>query len=266
MENEITGVVAEGSQRFAFDSLDSVRKRLLDLTARNKLLNYKYSQSSSLRIVDELPDQLFQALSNDSSLLIASVPEPTRHELIEAGYITIDPETKQERRLPHPSATIWAKHLGFNTSYDLPEPRQTPDSRHIDNKIQTLLYANELEAVLRNLFTKSKTAIEETGANILYLALGFLDWFDNTDSNQMRSAPLITIPVNLEKGKLENGIFLYSISYTGEDLLGNLCLQKKLAEDFNIALPNLEDDDTPEEYFGRVQDVLSVSQPTYVCP
>ncbi|MCV5403704.1 DUF4011 domain-containing protein, partial [Escherichia coli] len=51
------------------------------------------------------------------------------------------------------------------------------NSSHDDNRIQALLYPNELEACLRAIYCKAQTALEESGANILYLALGFLEWY-----------------------------------------------------------------------------------------
>jgi hypothetical protein len=35
------------------------REKLLDLTNRNPLLNYRKSKSRTLQIIDELPDQIF---------------------------------------------------------------------------------------------------------------------------------------------------------------------------------------------------------------
>ncbi|MBB1364454.1 DUF4011 domain-containing protein [Shewanella sp. SR44-4] len=46
------------NDNFAFDSLQSIRNRLLDLTNRNRLLNFKHTTSGLIRIIDEMPDQL----------------------------------------------------------------------------------------------------------------------------------------------------------------------------------------------------------------
>jgi hypothetical protein len=42
-------------------ALQGVRSKLLDLTRRNRLLNYKES-AKSIRVVDELPDEVFRIL------------------------------------------------------------------------------------------------------------------------------------------------------------------------------------------------------------
>ncbi|WP_212747716.1 DUF4011 domain-containing protein [Pseudoalteromonas aurantia] len=46
------------NEHFAFDSLQSIRNRLLDLTGRNRLLNFKHGRSGFIRVIDEMPDQL----------------------------------------------------------------------------------------------------------------------------------------------------------------------------------------------------------------
>ncbi len=42
--------------------LEKLRLRLLDLSGRNRLLNFKFSERSrtQVRLVDELPDQVFE--------------------------------------------------------------------------------------------------------------------------------------------------------------------------------------------------------------
>ncbi len=71
-------------------SLENLRARLLDLTTRNRLLNFGHAKTSRLRVIDQLPGQLSNSLLADSELRFLPVPEPTREELIQAGYIEID--------------------------------------------------------------------------------------------------------------------------------------------------------------------------------
>ncbi len=249
---------------FEFDSLEAVRKRLLDLTGRNRLINYRYSAKTSLRIIDELPKQLFNELLKEREFLFAPVPEPTREQLVDAGYLIFDPQKKTYLPLKAgPTATEWAKYLKFNTSYDLPVLLNSEEGKHNDTRIQTLLFAGDLEAVLRNISTKSRLALEETGANILYLSIGCLEWFESSDSEQARIAPLINVPVRIEKGRLYNGVYQYSISYTGDDLLPNLCLVEKLKQDFGLQLPDLTDDTCAEDYFSQVKKQIVKAQPSW---
>jgi hypothetical protein len=169
----------------ALRSLENLRMRLLDLTARNRLINFRHTKRGSLRIIDELPDQLVEMLLAEKEMRFLPIPEPTRDELIEAGYIEIDDETQQEvRLLKDPTAEEWAKYLGLSTAYEVPEPAIGElHDKHADSSIQTLLYPYEMEARLKNLFQTAESAIQEMGANILYLAFGFLEWFDSKISS-----------------------------------------------------------------------------------
>lgn len=58
--------------------LEKLRLRLLDLSGRNRLLNFKFSERSRIqvRLVDELPDQVFEKLEKGTALMIASLSEP----------------------------------------------------------------------------------------------------------------------------------------------------------------------------------------------
>ena len=91
----------------ATDALENLRKRLLDLTARNRLINFRHTKRGSLRIIDELPNQLVETLLAETEMRFLPVPEPTREELISKGYIEIDEETGQEVRLRTDRGHCW---------------------------------------------------------------------------------------------------------------------------------------------------------------
>jgi len=252
---------------FAFDSLESVRKKLLDLSGRNALLNYRHPKASSVRLIDELPDQVYDELHNEKTLTFIPVPEPTEKELIDAGYITVDPNTNDKVVNDFPSAEQWAKQKGFVTDYELPD-KSTSDlgnDYHQDRNLQTLMYAPELEARLRSLRSKAETAIQESGSNILYLAIGFLEWFESRDSDIKRTAPLFTIPVILERSNktASEGIYRYTITLKEDGLITNVTLREKLANDFDLVLPSIEDDISPEIYFEQVQNTIIRQQPNW---
>ena len=246
------------------NSLENLRKRLLDISARNRLLNFRHTKTASLRVVDELPDQLVEMLLSDAEMSFKAIPEPSRADLIKAGYIVVDEETQLEQRIKKdPSAAEWARFIGYDTSYEVPENDENDsDGNHADSEIQTLFYPYELETRLRGLCQKAKTAIEETGSNILYLVLGFLEWHDR---DKTYIAPLFLFPVQLEKGKISSSTrtYQYKLSYSGEDILPNLSLREKLAIDFNVSLPSLDENTLPDEYFEMVREVLAVEKPNW---
>jgi hypothetical protein len=244
---------------FCLDSLEQLRNRLLDLTPRNRLLNFKHGRGGYIRVIDEPPDQLCNLLFSEEELQFLSIPEPTRDQLIDADLIKIDEATGQEQRVKKdPTASGWAKLLDFDTTYELPQPvvDSEPD-KHQDLAIQTLLFPYEMESQLRSVRNKAETAIEETGAHILFLSFGFLEWYESNDSDKARLAPLYLVPVQLNKGKLnkETGTYIYTLSYTGEDIVTNLSLRELLRRDFGLALPELDGTTAPEVYFAEIQKI-----------
>lgn len=238
--------------------LERMRKRLLDLTGRNRLLNFPQRPSkTSLRTVDELPDELFAHLVNGRDLVFTPVPRPrgipvpAEEPGDEDGLPLSGPGATKPR---YPSAKDHAERLGLATSFDLPQPSAQPlGDRHTDREIQTLHYPDDLEVILRKINSAARLAIEETGSNMLYLIFGFLEWYEADNSEQARFAPLLLLPVALEKGEADNtGSIRYSIRHSGEDVAANVSLHERLKRDFGLELPPLADDDTPEKYFARL--------------
>lgn len=151
-DNENAGQ-QEIEQSPALRALKNLRMRLLDLTGRNRLINFKHSKRGSLRVIDELPNQLVETLLSDTEMRFEAIPEPTEEQLIAADYLKFDEETRHLVRLRNaPSAEEWARHLGFATSYEVSETSADDGSdKHSDNVIQTLLYPYEMEARLKGL-------------------------------------------------------------------------------------------------------------------
>ena len=188
----------EPTDNTAQEALQKMRDKLLDLTARNPLLNLRHTRTS-LRVVDELPNQLAETLLNEKEMRFLPALEDYRREesTLDAGY-----------EAPELSPEEWHR-------------------RHTDNEIQTLFYPAELERRrLSTLRQKANLAIEEMGTNILYLALGFLEWYDELDDSKPRLAPLFLLPIQLTKGSLDTKTYTYryTIKYSGEDIMPNLCL------------------------------------------
>jgi hypothetical protein len=240
--------------------INAIRSKLLDLTTRNPLVHFRHPKSSCLRLIDELPNQIFEVLQDGGKFTFIPVPEPTQQELIDNGYI--DPENRS-KILEFPSAEQWARHLGFATAYDL--PNESIGDKHKDTKLQTMLYATELEARLRNIKGNSVRAIEESGTNILYLALGFLEWYEDRNSETPRLAPLFTFPVQIEKSGLDKGagVYRYIIQIKDDALINNVTLKSKLANDFGLILPDIDEDTKPESYFEEIRETILQHQPRW---
>lgn len=233
--------------QFSRTTLAKIRSKLLDLTRRNRLLNYKES-IRSIRIVDELPNETFKFLvSDEKNMELLPI-----HEKNEAQLKLIDLNSKRGNKSSPEDSKI-------DTNVELPFSNGKTAQKHKDTRLQTIFSDQVLERRCKKIRQESRTAIEETGCNVLHLAIGFLEWYENENSSEINRAPLILVPINIEKSRIdrETGCYKYIISYTGEDIETNLSLAEKLNLDFNRKLPSFNDDIIPEDYFKSVRNVIS---------
>jgi very-short-patch-repair endonuclease len=221
--------------------LERIRTRLLDLTNRNKLLNFRHSPASSLRVVDVHLDTVFMRIREGEKLFFLPVPEPD------------DDEEESEKQ----DAAAYAQQLGWRASFDLDD---VPEPEEYDGSLPVLHYQERLDTLSRKIASSARTAIEESGTNMLYLVFGFLEWYESDDSRQPRYAPLVILPVTIDRPIGERKAFQCELEYSGEDLETNLSLIEKMRRDMGLEIPALEDDDSPELYFARFEPLLNVKK------
>ena len=103
---------------------------------------------------------------------------------------------------------------------------------------------------LISLKNKAREFMENKGMNALYLAFGFLNWKDNGTTGQSMRSPLILVPVSITQQSIADPIFL---AKTDEDPMGNNSLQQKLFSDFNISIPEYDENEDLFSYFTKVE-------------
>ncbi|MHB1309528.1 MAG: DUF4011 domain-containing protein, partial [Limisphaerales bacterium] len=209
--------------------LERSRKELLDLSTRNRLLSIPVG-SKSARVVhvhDELSDQVFRLLVTEKKLL-SFVPA---------------------RQSKAACAVAKADDVATNTAeaeIGLPQPDDDDSDtsglakRHVDARLQTALSPEGLQARLLTLFRDAQTMIEEQGVNILYLVLGHLKWFEAEQDDTPRYAPLVLVPVEIQRKSASEKFY---IRWLEEDVQENLSLRAKLKADFDIDLPEFPDEE-----------------------
>jgi hypothetical protein len=156
----------------------------------------------------------------------------------------------------------------YSIELPLPEPEDAePAARHGDDLLQTNVIDQEkLESQLKTIARHANSAIEETGVNYLYLVLGTLQWTETEKSEKRNTAPLLLIPVQLERVfESRFARYTYKLLWTEEELQHNLCLEKKLEREFALQLPRPEVEQTPEEYFEAVRAAIAPRPGWQVC-
>ncbi|MBC8033805.1 MAG: DUF4011 domain-containing protein, partial [Chitinophagaceae bacterium] len=207
-------------QETILSRLESSRKELLDLGLRNPLLNYKISKARGLHIVQEKSAQVFDILIKQGKAMtfLGRPGKEKGEELFELPQLT---ETEQEQA-------------------------------HNDTKLQTNEFEAKLQTKILNTYYFARTSIEEQGVNILYIALGMLNWFEEGNTEDVRKAPILLIPVSLERSSAQER---FRLKYTSSDIGANLSLQAKMLADFNITIPDLGelDDFSLTNYFDDIK-------------
>jgi hypothetical protein len=247
-----------------------LRNKLLDLSRRNPMLNYKHRAASrrQLRVVDTNLEGVLAALTaKQRELPFSPLPEPDdipEDELTDSflaalghakstdlDYLTrlaaLDAVARQddaslarlERWLrdrvreelelpPRPNRHEFnlvehARKKDINPSYELPATAAADATavRHL----QSMFFADELDSRLARIAADARLSEQETGLSTLFVAFGFLRWYESNDSDVASFAPLLLLPVQIAK-KLQSRKAIYSIKAAAETPEINLSLRK----------------------------------------
>ena len=126
---------------------------------------------------------------------------------------------------------------------------------HSDNKIQTLLLPERFERRVRSLADKYRSHLREAGINVFNAAFGFVEWYESNSSDRALFAPLLLMPLDIERKKTSRGA-IFPISSSGDSLEINVTFAERVKLNFGITLPEFSDDSTPEKYFAEVAPLI----------
>ncbi|MEG1209538.1 MAG: DUF3320 domain-containing protein [Leclercia sp.] len=239
--------------------LQSSRKELLDIGLRNSMLNFRKS-AKTLAIVDEISAEVFNILYRaNKAMTFASMEPKTRISLAKASIADETEEDSDTRDdlLDRLDDIDWS---GVADNDDVNETGKS--RRHLDTRLQTTLESERLFLQLLKIHTEAKGFIEEQGVNTLFLALGFLHWYEADSSENLRKAPLLLLPVSLERSGAKDA---FKLTYSGDELMANLSLAAKLRTDFGLDISSCvfdedsfaSDEESLEHYFGDIADVIA---------
>jgi very-short-patch-repair endonuclease len=185
------------------------RRKLLDLTTRNRLLHLPES-AKAVRLV---------------------CPDPGRLEDILA-------EGKRIKVAPMPDLEVAGRDLALYEQQANESLREQYARAALDRgEVLSVLDKSKLDAALVDLYRKARSDLDEGGANTLFLALGFLKWKKSADDPKSYRAPLILLPVKLERKSALSGV---TMSLHEDEPSFNLTLLELLRQDFEIKIPGLD--------------------------
>ena len=94
----------------------------------------------------------------------------------------------------------------------------------------------ELQTALKFIYRTSRTAMEENGANSLFLALGTLKWYETPKNEKERLAPILLMPVEIIR---KGGNIGYVVRGRDEDIILNITLVEFLKQQFKIDISGM---------------------------
>ena len=121
-------------------------------------------------------------------------------------------------------------------------------------KLCSSLTSSDLDGKVKDLYRAAKSSVEENGASTLYLAVGFIKWFDKEKPDAFY-APIILIPVELIRKSILLG---YAMRKRDEDSLINITILEKLRQDFDIDVSELLGDLPTDEHGIDVDKVMEL--------
>ncbi|WP_022825826.1 DUF3320 domain-containing protein [Hymenobacter norwichensis] len=237
--------------------LEAARHELLDLGMRNPLLNFRPSPARGVTVVREQSALVYEVLVRQSKTMYfqgalgasKNIKSPDSVQPM-SGFTHL-----KAAWASHGAADAKARHEEYDKAATQPAPTPaelTEDEQAAlltDNKLQTDDPVDKLERRLLNTYYTARTSLEEQGVNILYLALGQLVWYETESSLEARRAPLVLVPVLLERGTAAER---FKLRYTGTEIESNLSLQAKLKASCRLVLPPLDEEVPMAEYYTAV--------------
>ncbi|MDR0996872.1 MAG: DUF3320 domain-containing protein [Zoogloeaceae bacterium] len=200
--------------------IDRWQRKLLDLSLRNNLLNFKAGKRS-LRLDAPDPGKLEDLLADGHELKLLHRPDWM------AGHDPRDPAIHAARH----QEDLYRQHAleGLGRK-----------------QVFIGLEQAEMEARLVELYRSARLALQEGGANTLFLALGFLSWTQTGKDDKKLRAPLILIPVALKRKSVRSG---FSLVLHEDEPRFNPTLLEMLRQDFRLTLP-VADGELPKDEHG----------------
>ena len=184
-------------------------RKLLDLSLRNTLISFRVTKNAVQLIVPAV------------EILENQLAEGEEFKLLEKpAEITSQPG--QNKIYPQGADSEAAELL----------------KKEFDNKrLRTYLSEIETEKALTSVYRAARVALEENGANTLYLAMGFLRWYESDISEKARYAPLILYPVELVR---KSAAKAYTLRVRDDEPQFNVTLLEMLRVDFGLNITGLD--------------------------
>lgn len=210
--SELPPEVTEVKPTTAAGRIDRWQKKLLDLTLRNRLLNFPDSRKTIPFLCTDVA-YLEDRLAEGAAIRIISLPE--------------------QNPLGERDATLYRDVHGRDLQ------RGFAAEALLRDELPSPLDPRQLEARLIDLHRQVRNDFAEGGANTLFLAVGFLRWKKKPTDERSYRAPLLLVPVKLERRSASSR---FTIRFHEDESRFNATLLQFLERDFDLHLPQFGGD------------------------
>ncbi|OZB76251.1 MAG: DNA helicase [Thiomonas sp. 14-64-326] len=207
--------------------LSKWKSRLLDLTLRNRLLNFKPTKATLQFVAPDIK-KLEDALADGTEFRIRPLPG-----IMEGN----DPRMAQ----------VHTNRVGRTPVDDM--ALEALANKELLAKVQQ----EALDGNLLAIFSAARTGLEEGGANTLYLAIGLLRWTEAEKADTTHLAPILLVPVSLQRQSVRSG---FRLSRHDDEAIINPTLLQLLKSSFELRVAGL--DSIPKDEHGA--DVAKILQ------
>ena len=218
------------------------KEKLIDLSKRNRLLNFKFSRFLTLKIIDEQPPEVYKSLVKEIQSLDFLPIKENDENILE----------KDKKSIKELNEGIEFNAQEFK-EYDATQLNQ----KHSDKYLQTALPIQDLNKVLNKISTTARATNDDLGYNVLFLALGSIIWYEKDSSDEPMEAPVILVPIEIKRKSVGQP---FTIKYNEDSIILNPALTLKLKRDFGINLEDInvdEEEINPIDIFVKVQNKIS---------
>jgi very-short-patch-repair endonuclease len=199
--------------------LDHWKRKLLDLSLRNRLLNFKFTNKAVQILCPDIAS-LEDALADGDKFEILAKP---------SEFAEDDPR----------STEVYRRRTG-------------DDARKVvlmeefrARRLRAGAGRDKLSRQMLEIYREATLQLEEGGASTLYLALGFLAWYETPASQKRLLAPLILVPVEILRGSALEG---FRLRKRDDEARINTTLLELMSKDFQLTLPSM--DPVPQDDHG----------------
>ncbi len=191
--------------------LSKWKSKLLDLTLRNRLLNFKPTKTTLQFVAPDL-GKLEDALADGIEFKIRALPA-----IMEGN----DPRMAQ-----------------VHTNRAGRKPVDDMALEALANK-ELLAQAQQesLDGNLLAIHSAARTGLEEGGANTLYLAIGLLRWTEADKAESTHLAPILLVPISLQRQSVRSG---FRLTRHDDESIINPTLMQLLKNSFELRITGLD--------------------------